>query len=105
MGGSEPARSAPPVRPSAQPFSPRPRSTEGAHIKQSGTQAAQGAAGNPSTNARPKDMPMKQREPGEPGRPGGRARSGSAPDPVSKLRVPGFHTAAQTPRTPEQRAT
>ena len=32
VGGSGPAHSAPPIRPSAQPFSPRPRSTAGAHI-------------------------------------------------------------------------
>ena len=48
--------------------------------------------GSPSTNTRLKEMPMKQREPGEPG-------------PASKLRAPGFHTTAQTPRTPEQRDT
>ena len=37
VGGSRPARNAPPVKPSAQPFSPRPRSTDGVHIDQSGT--------------------------------------------------------------------
>ena len=36
---------------------------------------------------------------------GGRAWAGSAPAPVSELRAPGFHTTAQAPRTPEQRAT
>ena len=35
-GWSGPARSAPPVRPSAQPFSPPPRSTDGAHTDRSG---------------------------------------------------------------------
>ena len=57
--GAGPARSAPPVRPSAQPFSPPPRSTDGAHIDRSGTQVAQvaqAAAGKPSTNARPTEM-------------------------------------------------
>ena len=37
VGGSRPARNAPPVKPSAQPFSQRPRSTDGVHIDQSGT--------------------------------------------------------------------
>ena len=37
VGGSRPARIAPPIKPSAQPFSPRPRSTDGVHIDQSGT--------------------------------------------------------------------
>ena len=36
---------------------------------------------------------------------GGRAWAGSAPAPVSELRALGFHTTAQTPRTPEQRDT
>ena len=44
---------------------------DGARIKQSGTHVAQPAAGKPSTNVRPTEMPMKQREPGEPGRPNG----------------------------------
>ena len=60
VGGSGPARSAPPVRPSAQPFSPPPRSTA---TERTSTHVAQPAAGNPSTNARPKEMPMKQRDP------------------------------------------
>ena len=47
---------------------------------------------------------MKQREPGEPGRTAEEPVPG-APAPVSKLRAPGFHTTAQPPRTPEQRAT
>ena len=37
VGGSRPARIAPPIKPSAQPFSPRPRSTVGVHIDQSAT--------------------------------------------------------------------
>ena len=49
VGSAGPAHSAPPVRPSAQPFSPPPRSTDGAHTDRSGTQVAQGAAGKPST--------------------------------------------------------
>ena len=36
VGGSGPARTAPPVRPSAQPFPPPPRSTDGAHINPGG---------------------------------------------------------------------
>ena len=71
VGGSRPTCTAPPVRPSAQPFFPPPRSTDGARIKQSGTNLEPAAAGKPSTNARPTEMPMKQREPGEPGRPNG----------------------------------
>ena len=71
VGGSRPVRSAQPVKPSAQPFFPPPRSTDGARIKQSGTNLAPAAASKPSTNARPTEMPMKQREPGEPGRPNG----------------------------------
>ena len=71
VGGSRPARTAPPVKPSAQPFFPPPRSTDGARIKQSETNLAPAAAGKPSTDARPTEMPVKQREPGEPGRPNG----------------------------------
>ena len=37
VGGSRPVRTAPPVKPSDQPFFPPPRSTDGARIKQSGT--------------------------------------------------------------------
>ena len=48
---------------------------------------------------------MKQREPGEPGRTAEELWAGSAPGPVPKLRVPGCHTTAQTPGTPERRAT
>ena len=40
---------------------------------------------------------MKQREPEEPG--------AGTPPPDLELRVPGFHTTAQPPRTPEQRDT
>ena len=47
---------------------------------------------------------MKQREPGEPGRPAEEPGPG-APPYRSELRVPGFHTTAQPPRTPEQRDT
>ena len=36
VDGSRPARSAPPVKPSAQPFFPPPRSTDGAIWNQSG---------------------------------------------------------------------
>ena len=64
VGGSDPAHSAPPGNPSAQPFSPPPRSTDGARTDQSGTNLAQPAASKPSTNTRPTEMPMKQREPG-----------------------------------------
>ena len=71
VGCPRPVRTAPPVKPSAQPFFPPPRSTDGARIKQSGTNLAPAAASKPSTNARPTEMPMKQREPGEPGRPNG----------------------------------
>ena len=63
-----------PRRPSSRRpsrFFPPPRSTDGARIKQSGTNLAPAAASKPSTNARPTEMPMKQREPGEPGRPNG----------------------------------
>ena len=63
VGGSRPARTAPPVNPSAQPFPPPPRSTDGAHTDRSGTHVAPAAAGKPSTNARPTEMPMKQHEP------------------------------------------
>ena len=73
---------------------------------QSGTNLAPTAAGKPSTNARPKEMPMKQREPGEPGRTaGGRAWAGNAP--VSELRGNGLPydgpnpQEAQTPRRPK----
>ena len=82
VGGSRPARSAQPVKPSAQPFFPPPRSTDGARIKQSGTNLASAAASKPSTNARPTEMPMKQREPGEPGRPNGRQ---DCPSPKHRL--------------------
>ena len=41
---------------------------------------------------------MKQREPGEPGRPAEEPGPGAPPPPVSELRAPGFHTTAQTPR-------
>ena len=48
---------------------------------------------------------MKQRD--GIARPGGRRKSlgRERPRPGSKLRVPGFHTTAQAPRTPEQRDT
>ena len=36
---------------------------------------------------------------------GGRAWAGSAPGPVSELRIRGFYPTAQVPRTPEQRDT
>ena len=45
---------------------------------------------------------MKQREPGEPGRTAEEPGPGTL---LSELRVPGFLTTAQTPRTPEQRDT
>ena len=41
---------------------------------------------------------MKQREPGEPGRTAEEPGPGAPPPPVSELRVPGFHTTAQTLR-------
>ena len=55
-----PARSAPAVKPSAQPFSPPPRSTaRSAHQPMWPNRLAS----KPSTNTRPKEMPMKQRDP------------------------------------------
>ena len=42
VGSAGPARSAPPVRPSAQPFPPPPRSTDGAHINPSGPSGPRG---------------------------------------------------------------
>ena len=58
-GGSGPARSAPPVRPRPSRF-PRPRVPR---TERALSNLAQPAAGKPSTNARPKEMPMKQHEP------------------------------------------
>ena len=55
VGGSGPARTAPPVKPPAQPFSPPPRFTDGAHINPGGPTGCRRA----STNARPTEMPMK----------------------------------------------
>ena len=64
VGGSRPVRSAPPVKPSAQPFFFRPRVPRTEHALSNLEPIwPQGAAGNPSTNARPTEMPMKQREP------------------------------------------
>ena len=42
VGGAGPARSAPTVRPSAQPFPPPPRSTDGAHINPGGPSGPRG---------------------------------------------------------------
>ena len=93
-GWSGPARSAPPVRPSAQPFSPPPRSTDGAHINPCGPSGCQQALHQCQTQG---DAHEATRA-GIARPAGGRAWAGNAPAPVSKLRAPGFHTTAQTPR-------
>ncbi len=102
VGGPTPARTAPPVRPSAQPFSPSPRSTAGARIKQCGINLAPAAAGKPSTNARPTEMPMKQREPGE--------HSGPAEEPgpealPTRFRAPGAGLPPAGPNPQDPRTT
>ena len=50
VGGSRPARSAPPVKPSAQPFPPPPRSTDGAHINPGGPTGGRQAVHQCQTN-------------------------------------------------------
>ena len=100
VGGSGPGRSR---RPSSRRPSrcPRPRvSTYGARIKQCGPTGGRQAVHQYRTT----EMPMKQREPGEHGRPR-KSLARERPRPGLELRVPGFHTTAQTPRTPEQRDT
>ena len=102
VGGSGPARSAPAVRPSAQPFSPASAfHCDGAHINPCGPTGCRQALHQCQTQGDAHEAtragiarPRPAEEPG----PG-------APGPVSKLRAPGFHTTAQTPRTPEQRDT
>ena len=78
VGGSRPARSAPPVRPPAQPFSPPPRSTDGARINPGGPGGCRQARHQCQTHGDAHEATRAGRA-----RPdGGRARAGNAPAPV-----------------------
>ena len=63
------------------------------------THVAQPAAGKPSTNARPKEMPMKQRDPGI-ARPGGRRKSLGRERPRPGFEAPGAGTSIRRPKPP-----
>ena len=100
-GWSGPARSAPPVRPSAQPFSPPPRSTDGARINPGGPTGCRQSLHQCQTQG---DAYEATRSGIARCRPAEEPGPGTLP-PVSELRLPGFHPTAQPPRTPEQRDT
>ena len=61
------------------------------------THVAQPAASRPSTNARPKEMPMKQREPGEPGRTAEEPGPGAPPP---RFRGSGYRASIRRPKPP-----
>ena len=93
VGGSGPAHSAPPGNPSAQPFSPRPRSTAGAHIDPCGPTGGLQAVHQYQSEGDAHEATQA-----------GRAWAGGCPRLGLELRVPGLHPTAQTPRTPEQKS-
>ena len=69
------------------------------------THVAQPAASRPSTNTRPKEMPMKQREPEEHGRPAEEPGPGAL---LPRFRSSGYRASIRRPKppkTPEQRDT
>ena len=92
LGGSRPARTAPPVRPSAQPFSPPVCSTAGAHINQSGPSGCRQALHQYQTNG---DAHEATRA-GIARPAGGRAWAGSAPAPLSS----GYRASIRRPKPP-----
>ena len=89
----------PPVRPSTQPFSPPPRSTATERTSDPcGPTGCRQVLHQCQTQGDAYEANAIRNSAARPD--GGRAWAGNAPAPVSGVRVPDFHTTAQTPGRP-----